>query len=182
MFGQLQQPMQGFYDNQFYVVAMVLVIARLRRAVTTNRFFGGLFNLLGTFFHELSHYLVGLLLFAKPTGFSLWPKPQQGGGYLLGSVTFENIRFFNALPTALAPLLLVFMAYFVDKNFFMLVEKSLSSYIVYIFVLVILLENAIPSATDFKVAFSSFVGVVLYIGGGTLYLFQNQIADWLFTL
>lgn len=162
-------------DGRLYPIALALIIVRFKRVSSGNRFFAGLINILGTFFHEMAHYLVGFILFAKPTGFSLWPKTQAVGGYVLGSVSFRNIRFYNAIPTALAPLLLVVLAYFVDQQYFTVIRETLVSYVVYIFMIVILLENAIPSTVDVKVAFSNPIGVVLYVVGGLLYLYWDQV-------
>ncbi|MBF0455002.1 MAG: hypothetical protein HQL72_09355 [Magnetococcales bacterium] len=168
-------PLQKAHESRLYLIALVLLIARLRTLSTTNRFLTGLFNLLGTFFHELAHYMVGLLLGAKPSGFSLWPKPHREGGVVLGSVTFANLRFYNTLPTALAPLLLFILAYLANIRLFSPQDESLFSYTLSLFIIVILLENAIPSTTDIKVAFRDKLGLTLYVGGGLVYLFRNQI-------
>lgn len=59
----------------------------------------------GTLMHELSHFLVGMLLGAKPSNFSLWPK-DSGKHWTLGSVSFRRVNVFNGAFVALAPLLL----------------------------------------------------------------------------
>ncbi len=146
---------------------------------SVNRFLVAAVNLVGTFFHELAHYLVGLLLYAKPSGFSIWPKSQPGGGLVLGSVTFTNLRFFNTLPTAIAPLLLIGLAYYVDMHFFSTLDETTATFIIYIFIMVILLENSIPSTTDIRVAFNNGVGVLLYCGGIGLYIFWEEAESWL---
>ena len=60
----------------------------------------------GTFAHELSHYLIGFLLRAKPSGFSLWPK-RSGKAWRLGAVSFRRVGVLNGAFIALAPLLLL---------------------------------------------------------------------------
>lgn len=67
-------------------------------------------SLPGTFSHELAHLVVGSLLLAKPTGFSLWPK-RAAAGWVLGSVSFRKINMFNGAFVALAPLLLLPLAW-----------------------------------------------------------------------
>ncbi len=57
-----------------------------------------------TLLHELLHAALGWLLFAEPYAFSLWPR-RQGRHWQLGEVKFHRLRFYNALPVALAPLL-----------------------------------------------------------------------------
>jgi len=40
----------------------------------------------GIFLHELSHYLIALVLRVRVSGFSLWPKVKKNGELILGSV------------------------------------------------------------------------------------------------
>ncbi|MBF0380030.1 MAG: hypothetical protein HQL69_03375 [Magnetococcales bacterium] len=166
-------------DNRLYLIILVLLIIRLMRIASGSRFSISFINLFGTFCHELAHFLVGFLLWAKPVGFSLWPKRQSGGGFVLGSVSFNNITFFNAIPTALAPLLLIVLAYYIELNFFTLFYETTLTFILYVFIIVVILENAIPSATDFKVAFNNIPGVVFYVGGTLIYLYYDQVRSFL---
>ena len=69
----------------------------------------------GTLCHELAHFSVGLLTNAEPVGMSVFPRrikrprgSKPGGhNWELGSVTFANLRWYNAAPAALAPLLVL---------------------------------------------------------------------------
>ena len=73
------------------------------------------FTAAGTLCHELAHFSVGLLTNAEPIGLSVIPKrikkpragPNAGHNWELGSVTFANLRWYNAAPSALAPLLVL---------------------------------------------------------------------------
>ena len=72
------------------------------------------FTVAGTLCHELAHFLVGLLTNAQPVGLSVMPRwigrGKRGTGkryWELGSVTFANLRWYNAAPAALAPLLVL---------------------------------------------------------------------------
>ena len=60
----------------------------------------------GTLCHELAHFGAGLLTNAEPTNISLFPR-RKGKVWELGSVTFANLRWYNAAPAALAPLLVL---------------------------------------------------------------------------
>jgi hypothetical protein len=60
----------------------------------------------GTLCHELAHFGVGLLTNAEPTGINMIPR-RRGRVWELGSVTFANLRWYNAAPAALAPLLVL---------------------------------------------------------------------------
>lgn len=67
-----------------------------------------LLSAVGTFCHELAHFGVGLLLGAEPIGFTIIPRG-KGRRWELGSVTFANLRWYNAAPAALAPFLILFL-------------------------------------------------------------------------
>ncbi|OSM04787.1 hypothetical protein [Magnetofaba australis] len=148
-------------DNRFALIALALLAARIRRLTAVNRFLLAAVNLLGTALHELAHFLVGLLLNARPTGFSLWPKPALDGGTVLGSVSFRNLRFYNRFATAMAPTALIYLAWLFDQRFFQEVEQTIPNLLLYIAVMVLLLENAIPSTTDFRLAFAN-LGSLLF--------------------
>jgi hypothetical protein len=60
----------------------------------------------GTICHELAHFSVGLLAGARPTGLTIVPR-RVGRHWRLGAVTLGNMRWYNAAPVALAPLLLL---------------------------------------------------------------------------
>jgi hypothetical protein len=126
-----------------------------------------LFLLPGTFLHELSHYIVGLVLGAKPVNFSLIPNKKQGSA---GHVGFQNINFFNAVPVALAPVfgggLALFWMYhnfWLNISDFSLVYQALGVYLSFAF-----FKTMLPSSTDIGIAFSYPLGLVLW--GGCLYL------------
>lgn len=61
----------------------------------------------GTIAHELLHFIAGLLTGARPVGLSVLPKKQNDGTWLLGAVTFNNLRWWNSVPVGLAPLALI---------------------------------------------------------------------------
>jgi len=67
-----------------------------------------IFSAAGTLCHELAHFSVGLLLNAEPIGFSILPR-RSGRTWELGSVTFANLRWYNAAPAALAPFLILLL-------------------------------------------------------------------------
>jgi hypothetical protein len=61
----------------------------------------------GTVAHELLHYLAGLLTGARPVSLSVLPQRKLDGGWLLGSVSFARLRWWNSVPVGLAPLALI---------------------------------------------------------------------------
>lgn len=61
----------------------------------------------GTLSHELLHWLAGWLTGAKPVSMSVIPRRKPDGGWVLGSVSFSNLRWWNSLPVGLAPMALL---------------------------------------------------------------------------
>ena len=153
--------LEAFVNNRFIMILLVIVLLKLKYKTYSNIYLSALVNIPGTFLHEASHFIVGLFLNAYPTAFSLFPK-KQGDHYVYGSVCFRNPKFYNALPAALAPLMLLIVGYYFNKWFFLNIQITYLSYISYIFLQTIIIENAMPSSQDFKVAFSYPLGLLLY--------------------
>ena len=61
----------------------------------------------GTLAHELLHFLAGWLTGAKPVSLSVIPRRKPEGGWILGSVAFTRLRWWNSVPVGLAPLALM---------------------------------------------------------------------------
>lgn len=95
----------GQRDVLFYL-APSLALAGVIRALTRRHAIFFLFQLAGTICHELAHLLVGFITGARPGSFTVMPR-RTGQGWELGAVTLKNVRWFNAAPSALAPLLLL---------------------------------------------------------------------------
>jgi hypothetical protein len=91
-------------------VALVIILYGLLRGTRDTMWRVALLSLPGTFAHEFAHFIVGLLLDAKPHGFSIWPR-RHGKGWMLGSVAFRNLGLFNGAFVTLAPLLLLPVAW-----------------------------------------------------------------------
>jgi len=87
-------------------LAPSLALAFLLWIVTAAHPLFFVFSAVGTLCHELAHFGVGLLLGAEPVNFSIIPR-RSGRTWELGSVTFANLRWYNAAPAALAPLLVL---------------------------------------------------------------------------
>jgi hypothetical protein len=85
-----------------------LALAFLIRIATAAHPLFFIFSAAGTLCHELAHFSVGLLLGAEPVGFSILPR-RSGRTWELGSVTFANLRWYNAAPAALAPFLVLLL-------------------------------------------------------------------------
>ncbi len=113
----------------------------------------------GTAFHELSHYVVGFLLGARPTQISILPSTGSSGNQVHGYVEFDNLSWYNALPTALAPLLGFIAAMMLATK---LTWAMTWTNVALWWVCVAMISQCWPSNADWKVAFCSPVGLVFY--------------------
>ncbi len=84
-----------------------LLLGVLLRLVVRHPLLQAVFLLPGTVVHEFLHWLVGALLNGRPVSLSLWPRRAANGQWVLGSVGFLNVRWYNAVFIGLAPLLAV---------------------------------------------------------------------------
>jgi hypothetical protein len=118
----------------------------------------------GTICHELCHWIVGGLLNGRPVHFTVLPR-REGRGFVLGSVAFENLRWYNAFFIGLAPVLLLPTAYAIVRwrigrnPAFGWPEAAI------LLVLANLVFGAIPSWQDLRTAARSPIGWLLLAGG-----------------
>ena len=117
----------------------------------------------GTFAHETCHWFLGLVLNGQPASFTLLPR-REGRGWVMGSVSFAHVRWYNAFFIGMAPLLLLPMAYAL-----MLWRLGLSpgfrwQEALAVYLIANLVYASLPSWTDFKVAARSPVGWLLLAG------------------
>jgi hypothetical protein len=94
-----------YTDLALYLVPS-LGLALLIRFLSAAHPFFFIFTVAGTICHELAHFVAGLATGARPTTFSVIPK-RSGRHWQLGSVTLSRLTWYNAAPSALAPLLLI---------------------------------------------------------------------------
>jgi hypothetical protein len=93
-------------------LAPSIVLALLIRALSARHPFFFLFRMAGTICHELAHFVVGMLTYARPAAFTIIPR-KVGHGWELGSVQLTRVRWYNAAPSALAPFLVVVLPFLV---------------------------------------------------------------------
>jgi hypothetical protein len=127
------------------IVAAMLLLRACRYA---GMWIYALTALPGTFAHELAHFIVALVLGARPSPPSLVPvrTPQ---GWRLGSVAVR-VGYARALPIALAPLLLAPLALWWAAAF--LHSTSWPLYGLHVWIIAALLTASLPSAADLKLA------------------------------
>ncbi len=154
---------ESFFNNRFYTILSVVLLMRMKYAAYRSMWLSALVNIPGTILHETMHFVIGLFLNARPCNFTIFPKKDAfTGDYVMGSVGFRNITFYNAIPAALAPLLLLPLSFYINRYLLPFVPHTVLGYILYVLLQTIIIENAVPSRADFKIAFSFPHGLLLY--------------------
>lgn len=144
------------------LVGILLLFQRLKRLFL-------LFSLAvlpGTFCHELCHLCVGGLLNGKPVNFTLLPKRERHA-YVMGSVTFAQIRWYNAFFLGMAPLLLLPVAYGI-LAWRMKAHPSISwNEGLWLYLIANLVYASLPSWQDLRIAARSPIGWLLLVVAAT---------------
>jgi hypothetical protein len=144
------------------------------------------FTAAGTLCHELAHFSVGLLTNAEPVGMSVIPKrikKARGGGagqghnWELGSVSFANLRWYNAAPAALAPLLVLGLPFLVawwrtrQAWTFEPVDLALALLLAPQFL------SFWPSPVDWRLATRSWPWIPILFIGGMAMVFRTELLE-----
>ena len=156
-----------YKDAAIYLLPSILLATVIRFLSARHPFFF-LFTVAGTICHEAAHFFAGLLTGAMPVSFSIFPR-RTGNSWELGSVALSNIRWYNAAPAALAPLLIILIPLAVavwrtqaGLNF-QLIDVALA------FVLAPQFLSFWPSWVDWKIALRSWPYLVLGVAGWWFY-------------
>ena len=158
----------------FAGILLVILLATLQgRVGRIGAFWQICWALPGTLLHELAHLIVAALTGGRPVGFSIIPHRDRGG-WLLGSVTISRPGPISALPSALAPLALNIVAYYVYRGWGRWFPLDLPHTLLMYTTIYLLSYSSIPSGQDIRVALSSPVGLALYtgLGGGAWFLLR----------
>lgn len=147
------------YQSYFFII-FASMIGKITEYSKRNILSAWTIYFIGTFFHELAHFIVSALTYGKPYTFMVFPKTVRDNkkkivSYVLGSVSSKNVRWYNVALISLAPLVLFFLSFWVYNNFFFYVDKSATAYMAYVFLVVTLAFNAIPSNIDFLNIFTN---------------------------
>ena len=112
-------------NNQIlFTVFITILILKMKEISKANIYLSGIVYFLGTFFHELAHYIMALITTLRlPGRVSLFPKYEIVNGrrvIALGYVEVRNssLNILNAFLIGMAPLSLLYLAYLVSKYFF----------------------------------------------------------------
>ena len=148
-------PVPSVLDIAFVAVSLVLLHLSRRWVL--------LYALLawpGTLLHELSHWLVALVLGGQPASLSIVPVRTERG-WRLGAVGIRRVRGWNALPIGCAPLLLAPLAVFAFVHA-RRVDASSWVHGALLYVATSAAVSCLPSLADWKLVWSRPLGSIAY--------------------
>jgi hypothetical protein len=159
----------GHADLLLYLVPSIALAVLIHVLTSTHPLFFVL-NLPGTLCHELCHFCVGLVTGAAPSSLTIVPR-RTGRGWDLGSVTLMRVRWYNAAPAALAPVMLlaipVAVAWYRTRPGWHFAPLDLAL----AFLLAPQFLSFWPSASDWRLAMRSWP--YLLLAGACLYVSLN---------
>lgn len=152
---------------QFCRIGLVVALHCAERKLRRNVSLFILSHLLGTFLHELAHYVAAFITGARPSRLSLLPS-SHGNRLILGSVTLNRVTAWNAVPTALAPLALACLGVWLFQHWSEFFPHTFISTLGRFSSAYILINNSMPSKEDLQIALN-VRSIVLYGGlAGTI--------------
>jgi hypothetical protein len=82
-----------------------LLLAMLLRMIVRQMPIAWFVRLPGVVVHEALHFVIGFINFAGPPRVSFWSRRVGDGRWMLESVTFRNLTWYNATGVCLPPFL-----------------------------------------------------------------------------
>jgi hypothetical protein len=171
----------------FFSIAFAAVVGKIKESSKQNQFTMWIVYFMGTFFHELAHFLISFVTYGKPYWFSVIPHSEineETGQKMitLGHVKSLNVKWWNVFFISMAPFLLFPFAYFIYIYFYNYAEMNIWFLMLYIFFIISLLFSAIPSSVDFSNVFnknflSNLIIPILLIT--ICCFFKNQLVSFL---
>lgn len=153
--------MDVFQRDVIFETAPLVAIALIHRKISNKgAFFLVITNLPMTIMHELSHFIMALLLGGRPTGLSLWPH-REGNRWRLGSVT-ARLTLISALPTALAPIVWLLVALLILNGKEALAHGSFHMLAIVYLAVYLCVSASIPSWQDIKVALAHPLSLITW--------------------
>lgn len=140
-----------FSLDNFASLLLIVVWLGFMRSVRYTGYGIAVLSLCATALHEGCHWLIGLIVNAKPVSVSLRPK-RQGNMWILGSVGFRNLNVWNAVFVAFAPLVMLPLGWLLAK-FWLLPAFSAGDYLSWFmagYVVACCVYGCWPSVIDVK--------------------------------
>lgn len=158
----LEQQFLTLLSSDIGLIILAVFIQRFLQYASQSSLLLAYLYLPGTFLHELMHYIVALLFYAYPSNFSL-KATKTADGYRLGSVSISNAKWYNTIPVALAPLLLLPLAFLFYDMLYDWGRSGWWQYLLFVGLMVVIVTASTPSKADIELAFKYKWGVIFYI-------------------
>lgn len=180
--------MDWLLNSKMLIVGLTIIVLGIGKKFENRLYLYALTLYFSTVLHELAHYIVGKVMLIKIKGARFFPTFSRD---LNNRIIVKAPRVemksdvghgFQLIPTALAPISLFYVAYYIETNWFHWFNPTnVLEYVVLLFILVYLLSilvyNAFPSWTDLSyiLAFPfAFITWVLIVIGIVIY-FNNEV-------
>lgn len=150
------------------LAAIVSLMLLQRLSMRLGMWAYALIALPGTLAHELAHYVVAVLLRARPQFPQLWPE-RVGSTWRLGSVTFVA-PWWRAMPIAIAPIVLLPASLWWASE--LTFEASGGWFWLHAWIAASLASASLPSRTDLRLALPAIAAVA---AGLVLYFWLTRI-------
>ena len=140
-----------YRNSMFFAIVLAAIFGKLFEGSRNSIYKMWVTFFVGTFAHELSHFLVGVVTLGFPYKFSIIPhRGAVENSYVMGHVKCYNMKWYNRFWISMAPLLLLPLAFLVFKSYFNFFESNIHNFFIWIFILVSLIFSSIPSGADFN--------------------------------
>jgi len=153
--------MEQLFNSKIMTVLITIVIISALQKSKRNPYLFSFLNYPSIILHELAHYFVGKILLLRIKGIRLFPtikRDEENKIEIINpSVSFQenNSQAFRIILMAIAPLSLLYVAYYVESNWYSWFNITSTFQFIFfnillIYVISILIINSIPSMTDFS--------------------------------
>lgn len=153
--------MEQLFNSKIMTVLITIVIISALQKSKRNPYLFSFLNYPSIILHELAHYFVGKILLLRIKGIRLFPtikRDEENKIEIINpSVSFQenNSQAFRIILMAIAPLSLLYVAYYVESNWYNWFNITSTFQFIFfnillIYVISILIINSIPSMTDFS--------------------------------
>lgn len=153
----------------FFAIVLSAIIGRVMQDSKSNIYKMWTLFFVGTFLHELSHFLTSLVTLGFPYKLSVIPKKDKDNPEMItmGHVKSFNVRWYNVFWISMSPLLLLPMAMLVNEYFFLYFESSILNFFTWVFLMISMVFSAVPSRVDFSNLirgniFLNMVGILVF--------------------
>lgn len=165
-------------SKEIILIVIITLMFNKIRVFSDHIYYRAFTNLIGTLFHELAHFFVAVIFCKIPKSISIIPY-SDGNMHNYGriEVKYSDLNLLNTFPINIAPILIiptiVLNQYFIDL-YFKFASYSLVSNLIFLYLIIVLVTNAIPSRSDLVNGFGS-ASFLFWVTISVLFYYQQLI-------